>query len=98
MINEAYEYCKLIRSKYDDSIPLGLIGYSLGGGVSFCLAIKYPEFFKVIIQNAPFVAFSTLSGHFSLYQDAKSIYKFYPDLQMLPAEKGPLFPYLGPYF
>lgn len=76
---------------YDASIPLGLIGYSLGGGISFCLALKYPDLFQVLIQNAPFVGFSTISGHLSIYNDAKSIAKFYPDLQMIPPLPNPLF-------
>ena len=84
-------YCKAIREHYSDTtIHIGLLGYSLGGGLAFALSIKYPDLFKVIIQNAPFVAYNTPSGKLPNHRDVDSVVKFYPTIELMPNPKMPL--------
>ena len=54
------------------------------------LSIKYPDLFKVIIQNAPFVAYNTPSGKLPNHRDVDSVVKFYPTIELMPNPKMPL--------
>ena len=80
------------------TIPLGLIGYSMGGGMAFALSIKSPELFKVMILNAPFVAFPFLSGKLPYHRDATAIAKFYPTLEISPNTKCPLQGFMKKFY
>jgi acylglycerol lipase len=97
-IDEAYSYCVQIRKVYSADIPLGLLGYSMGGAISIILAIKFPDLIHNLILNAPFIAFTTPSGKLPYHRDASAIAKFYPDMRVLPVPPCSLLGFMQPYF
>ena len=58
MIDDADQFIKQVEERYKSKIPIGLIGYSLGGGISLSLLIKYPERFSFFLGIAPLIGFT----------------------------------------
>lgn len=86
-----------MRALYPEGTKVGLIGYSLGGGISFSLMGKYPGEWACFIGIAPYLGFATPNGDLPATKTAKEIVKFYPDLIMVPPLKNPV-PHLTKYY
>ena len=57
LMGDAEAFLDLIQDHYGAGVTFGLIGYSLGGGMSFTLMIRHPGLFKVFLGLAPYAGF-----------------------------------------
>ena len=53
ILSDAYNFIKMVKEDYPQNFPIGLIGYSLGGGISLSLLIKYPNLVDFFLGIAP---------------------------------------------
>lgn len=87
MLLDAEDYVKLIEGIYPET-KIGLVGYSLGGGMSLSLILRNPGRFATFVGIAPYLAYATPRGTLSVEGNAVDIAKFYPEVVLTPPLKS----------